>query len=336
MYNVLIVDDEALMRKALMTIVKGIEGFEVSDCVSSGEEAVKLCREKEIHIVFMDIALPGITGVEAAHRISKVSPATEIFVISVLGSFDVIRQTLTSKIRDYLVKPVSFSDIEQLLKTYSRDQEKDQSISLKMLKLYRDRKYQGMLKKIPEEVHEVFQHNQGNKELLTSKFMQIAGYILKEAVPYVYKDLDLGARFPVNEVFAGEEIAWVFWMTDVMDYIFRTGITHKHDYLEPVFEFIDNETKNDINLSGICEACNISQSYLSKLFRRYFDVSVMDYIHLRKLMKAKMYIVFTDLSMTQIGHHTGYNDGSYFSKVFKKYEGMSPKQFKKAFPGTEK
>ena len=69
MYRVLIVDDEKLMREALRAMVTQVEGFQVAACVESGEEAVELCAEEDIHIVLMDIMMPGISGIEASKAI---------------------------------------------------------------------------------------------------------------------------------------------------------------------------------------------------------------------------------------------------------------------------
>ena len=66
MYRVLIVDDEKLMRDALRAMVSQVEGFQIAACVGSGEEAVEICAREEIHVVFMDIMMPGISGVEAS------------------------------------------------------------------------------------------------------------------------------------------------------------------------------------------------------------------------------------------------------------------------------
>ncbi len=334
MYKVLIVDDELLMCRALTSALSGIDDFEAAAFVNSGEEAVEYCQENDVHLVLMDIALPGITGIEAAKRISKINPAAEIFIISVLSSFEVIRQTLSSNIRDFLVKPVSFSDIHHMIDVFLKDQEEDKDISGRIVSIFHNHNYPDMVRSIPDIVHEVFRNNPVSKELISNKFLQIAKNILTETLPYDCKDLDIGKQFPINAVFAKEETAWIIWLTNVMDFAFRSGIIRKHDYLQSVFDYIDEKIKTDINLASICDSCNISQSYLSKLFRKYMGVSVMDYIHLRKMQRAKMYMVFTDYSMTQIGHHLGYSDGSYFSKVFKKYEGMSPKQYKIAFLGS--
>ena len=336
MYKVLIVDDEALTRRALSSIISAAEDMEVAALAESGEEAVEFCRDKDVDIVFMDIALPGMTGIEAAGMISRISPTSQIYIISALSGFDIIKRALSSKIRDYLVKPVSFSEVRNILDAYRRDQKEDQDFSARLLGFIHERQYRAMMKDLPAIVHDVFQESRGNKDRILARFLQIVNHIFSDASMYIYEDTSFSMdsfleRFPINRVFAEEEISWVFWFTEVVNSIYWQQIIGKHEYLQKVEEYIDSEIKNDISLSSICEACTISQSYLSKLVRRYFGISVMDYVHLRKINKAKMYIVLTDYTMTQIGHHTGYNDGSYFSKIFKKYEGMTPKQYKAAY-----
>lgn len=336
MYKVLIVDDELLVRKALWTIVSGTEGFEVAACVESGEQAVVFCREHDIHLVFMDIALPGMTGIEAAGKINKINPSVQICIISVLSGFDIIKKALSSKIRVYLVKPVSFSEIRKILDDFCQDKESDHSYSEQLAGLIYQRQYRETMKSIPDIVHEVILEKNGNAEKVLVSFLQIVNQILADSRIYIGERTELSEKaiteqFPVNKIFAGEEISWVFWLSDVVDAICWQPVIANHDYLGQVKEYIDREISTDISLSSVCDACSISQSYLSKLFRRYFGISVMDYIHLYKIRKAKMYIAFTDYSMTQIGHRTGYNDSSYFSKIFKKYEGMTPKQYKSAY-----
>ena len=336
MFRVLIVDDEIHVRKALWTIVSETEDYEVAACVESGEEAVEFCRDQDVHIVFMDIALPGMTGIEAAGQINKINPSVQIYMISVLSGFEVIKKALSSKIRDYLVKPISFSEIRNILADFRQDQAEEYDLSHRLMELIYQRQYREIMDEIPSVVHVIVNQSRGNTEKVLIHFLQIVNHILADPKFNMsqnsgFSEKTLTERFPINKVFAGEEISWSFWFADVINAVYWQQVIAKHDYLGQVEEYIEKEIKNDISLSSICDSCNISQSYLSKLFRRYFGISVMDYIHLRKINKAKMYIALTDYTMTQIGHHTGYNDGSYFSKIFKKYEGMTPKQYKAAY-----
>ncbi|WP_454206159.1 helix-turn-helix domain-containing protein [Peptoniphilus sp. Marseille-Q6390] len=76
--------------------------------------------------------------------------------------------------------------------------------------------------------------------------------------------------------------------------------------------------------------CNISQGYLSRLFKNEYNLTVVNYIHLKKINLAKEYILLENSSVLDIAFNLGYNEYGYFSKVFKKYEKMTVEQFRKA------
>ena len=336
MYKVLIVDDEILTRKALSTIVAGMSDFEIAASLENGEDALAYCRNHEVHIVFLDIALPGITGIETAAGISSIIPTAQIFIVSALSGFEIIKKTLSSNIRDYIVKPVSYGEISNLLNKFLNDRKEDMDLASRIFSYIHQHEYREMMDSVPGLVSDIFQGGKGGTERILDRFLQILDHILEKTSPDSSESgnlsgKDLAAQFPVNRVFAEEEVSWVFWFSDVLNALYWQQVIDKHEFLKQISEYIDSEIKNDISLSSICDACSISQSYLSKLFRKNFGISVMDYIHLRKMNKAKMYIALTDYTMTQIGYHTGYNDGSYFSKIFKKYEGMTPKQYRTAY-----
>ena len=68
---------------------------------------------------------------------------------------------------------------------------------------------------------------------------------------------------------------------------------------------------------------------MSRIFREQFHVSVTEYLHLKKMHLAKGYFYFTEDSIAEVAFRLGYNESSYFSKVFKKYEKMTVKEYKK-------
>jgi len=71
MYRVIIADDEELMREAMRIMISNVDGFFVVRTVDSGEEAVQACKTENVDIVFMDIMMPGISGIEASKRIYR-------------------------------------------------------------------------------------------------------------------------------------------------------------------------------------------------------------------------------------------------------------------------
>ena len=73
---------------------------------------------------------------------------------------------------------------------------------------------------------------------------------------------------------------------------------------------------------------NYSEAYFCKIFRQCFDKSFTTYLMEYRLKKAKELMMDLRYSIKDIGAEVGYRDSNYFSKIFKKAEGMTPTEFR--------
>jgi len=80
--SIIVVDDHAVVRNGLRAYLATQSGFEVVGEATTGEEAIYLVSQLIPDVVLMDLILPGITGIEATHRIKKISPRTHIVVLT--------------------------------------------------------------------------------------------------------------------------------------------------------------------------------------------------------------------------------------------------------------
>lgn len=80
--SVLVVDDHDLVRLGICRMLAEVQGIAVMSEASSGEEAIDKVRELRPDIVFMDLRMPGIGGIEATHRILARYPETKVLVVS--------------------------------------------------------------------------------------------------------------------------------------------------------------------------------------------------------------------------------------------------------------
>ena len=94
-----------------------------------------------------------------------------------------------------------------------------------------------------------------------------------------------------------------------------------------ILHYIDLHFTEDISINILCNLFNMSQSSLSHEFRKYSNKSVYEYILYKRIIKAKELLI-TDSSLTQIALDCGFNDYSNFLRVFKKFSGCSPKEYK--------
>lgn len=327
MYRVLVADDEQMMRDAMRLMISRIPNFQVVHSVGSGEEAVECCRRDPIDIVFLDMELVGMSGIEACKRIHKYHPDISIYMVSVCRDFEFARGILRSAAQEYLSKPVAFSTLRALLEEFAKyHQGTVQQINL-LSRCLNQHDFRGMYYAVPELVRQICVDK--DQRRLTECFFQM-GESLLGLVPGLNPDGTACERlFPINEIFARNPKSWEMWLFDVMNYVFQQAAVSRCEILEDVFRFINLRIKGDLSLAVITRACNISQGYLSRLFQQYLSMSVMEYLHIRKLALAKMYLIFTNMSTADVAFRLGYSESNYFSKVFKRYENVTAHEYRK-------
>lgn len=103
---------------------------------------------------------------------------------------------------------------------------------------------------------------------------------------------------------------------------------NKAKLFRKVTEYIVNNIEQELNLEGIANNFNLSPYYFSRSFKECMGCNLIDYINMIRIKKAKELLKKNEMSIKEIGYTVGYSDPNYFSKVFKKYEGYSPKEYK--------
>lgn len=96
-----------------------------------------------------------------------------------------------------------------------------------------------------------------------------------------------------------------------------------------IIDYINLHYKEDLSLEGLAELCDIGANYLSRKFRHYTGTTVVKYIRMRRVEKAKELLIKTNDSISEIAYQCGFNDSNYFSYVFKQSEKISPLKYRK-------
>lgn len=111
----------------------------------------------------------------------------------------------------------------------------------------------------------------------------------------------------------------------------KTSGTHSPFYhserLKPVFEYIENHYSSSITLNQLSQICGMSPKYFCRYFQAIIHKTPMDYLNYYRIERACSLLCTTDTPITSIAYDCGFNDNSYFIKVFKRYKHTTPKQY---------
>lgn len=99
--------------------------------------------------------------------------------------------------------------------------------------------------------------------------------------------------------------------------------------IDNIKDYIDSHFDEEIDIAMISKKFFIGQTYFSELFKKEFGINFKKYLIKIRIEKSKLYIMETDYKITKIANKVGFDDPGYFSQVFKKYTGVTPRQFKR-------
>jgi AraC-like DNA-binding protein len=104
--------------------------------------------------------------------------------------------------------------------------------------------------------------------------------------------------------------------------------TEKNQTLINVKKYLDEHFTDKITLDELSDRFFINKFYLTRIYKQKFGTSINNYISQKRITYAKQLLRFTDNTVENIGIECGISDVHYFSKVFKKIEGVAPSEYR--------
>lgn len=109
--KILVVDDHALFRKGIISLLSQIEDLEIIGEASNGEEGVLKAKELKPDIVLMDVEMPEMDGVEAVKHIKKALPECKVVMLTISDEDDVLFKSIRNGAQGYLLKSIDPDDM---------------------------------------------------------------------------------------------------------------------------------------------------------------------------------------------------------------------------------
>lgn len=189
-----------------------------------------------------------------------------------------------------------------------------------------------------QKVHEIFQVcKQLRPDVLRMIYAGPAN--TPSDLNYMYQDTDcqgyIGGstfdRLPIEKAVYDTTHVFKQYDDDVTNPLNRlvTGEWEAYDSVDFIKRYIDDHYMEEIQLKDLALVAHVSSSYLSMRFAREVGKNFTQYLLDYRMSKAKEFLLNTSLSCKMVAERVGYQDYAQFCKMFKKREGISPKEYRK-------
>lgn len=329
MYRALVADGEFVTRQALRAIIDATEGFEAVHVVGNGEKAVDLCCSGAVDIAFLATVMPGLPGMEVAKRIHERVPALPLVLVATTDSAAFAKEALQYNGNGYVIKPISVTAVRNILLAHKAAYAFDSPALAETLRAAiasRDfvRAYAGIPAFAAEALNRAGKKSAARRELLARVAQRLAP--ARAHLPGGGEPADVLPVFDEQLLAVDNGVALNLFA--ILDAAFRRNCVVAYPVIAAAFSFIEAHIGDKIGLEDIVHNAAASQTHVSRIFKKFYRCSVMDYLHLRKLHAAKMMFAYSGRNAAETAFALGYSEAGYFSKVFKKFEHMTVQQYR--------
>lgn len=181
----------------------------------------------------------------------------------------------------------------------------------------------------------IYVSNNSDIKLIKPRIMELVVVISRAAID---AGADANEIFLLNQNFMGhiegfktiEELsAWISTMLQrFISYTFDFADIKHADVVYKTIEYIKQNYSKKLTLEEIAEATYLSKTYLSSIFKKETGHSISSYINMVRVDKSKNLLLEDNMSIIEIANVCGFEDQSYYTKVFKSLIGITPKKYR--------
>ena len=256
--RLLIVDDEYFVIRGIMDGVNW-EVLQFDEILQAGSygQAVELLERQPVEILLCDIEMPDESGLELIEWVNGHYPDTECIILSCHDEFDFARQAVRLKCLDYILKPVRYEFLTEVLGKAMETVEK--------------------------------KHRQSALE-------------------------DYGKLY--------------------VESIAQSRKKDSIDVVDTVVDYINQHLSEELSVRSLANMAYVSPDHLTRSFKKRFSMTVSDYILQRRMTLAGELLRDNKLTITMVSDCVGFGNYSYFTEQFKKYYGMTPREYQNSVRKT--
>lgn len=359
MYRILVVDDEPHIRSGLEAKVQqyGNDLLIVSGKSANGTNALEWLNSSFADICITDIRMPVMDGLELVKQINEKFSWVKCVIVSSYDDFSYAQQAIGMNVSDYILKPVERETLHRALENAISALEKsrmDRANQLLVDKMQRTRdmlsrwtelilthqfdKYPLLVFDTLEMMEDWIQGDYYLLDALSAAWIQmVEKEVKRDVVTKVdIRDDELGfdskslpndnARFYFRLVAI---IRLEKSILQIFDQLKKSSQFENAKMINQVKQYIDLHYSDKFTTEDLADAIPISRSYLAVLFKQNTGQTVWSYLVEVRMKNAKLLLLDQKLKIYEIAHQLGYENSEHFSKLFKEYYGVTPKDYRR-------
>lgn len=345
-HKVLVIDDQPLEGEMISLVLsRNGTGACYAGQALNAAEGLRMAARCQPDLIFLDIKMPGMDGLEAIPHLRQVCPQARIVMLTAFDDYEYLRTALRAGANDYLLKPVRPSDILSVLESFPAA-----AADMSALRPGTDFAVRGQALTQAIRSGDPAQAEAAARDYLegfgpldSGNFIyacvrcmewasELAGPASSEqsidGLTFSYqefvrcvstlKDPDLLADYFLNFVRQAADLSG----HDAGDVAYRQ-VTEAKQYVAQHFH-------EPLLLSDVAKRLYLSTAYFSRLFKEKAGMTFSDYLANCRIDHARQLLATTDLSISEVASAIGYQEANSFSRLFKARTGQSPSEYRAA------
>lgn len=352
MTKLLIVDDEIVIREYIRFVINE-ENIPIEmEEACSGKEALEKVEAYKPEIVLLDIKMPGMDGLEVGSELRKNYPWLKIIILTAYDDFSYAHKAIQIGISHYLLKPIAPKDLVSALKQIMCDDSShvalkygdkinDYDLEHQLVESIKLNEREDAIRILEALFPSENMEKQDIGELKRNTIEQM-GIIVRTVISLDirYQELMNLKEKNQNLIFSSTSLEaikniMVSFVSDIMTLIESQYASPNQRLIIKAKDFIQRSYTTKIYMNDVAAYIGLSPYYFSRVFKQESGLTFTQYINKIRIEKSKEYIRNHNMSLGEIALKVGYEDFSYFSKVFRKSEGCLPSEFRKKMTNSK-
>ncbi|WP_051250626.1 response regulator [Paenibacillus harenae] len=117
-FKVVLIEDDPMVQEVNKLFIEQVQGFRVAGVAGNGNDGLKLVRELSPNLVFLDVFMPSLDGIETLQQLRTMALPVDVVAVTAAKDAETIRAMLRNGAIDYIIKPFKLERVKQTLERY--------------------------------------------------------------------------------------------------------------------------------------------------------------------------------------------------------------------------